>query len=362
MKYYLFIALLLVFASCVETPNSPAIDDYFTGGNGLYVLCEGLWGADNSSLERVDLERGVISLAYYDKANPGLRLGDNANDLVFKGDTAFVSVSTSSVIEAFRKSDGKFVGRILLPQNSQPRTIVIVNDTLAYVALLYKKAIAKFNPTTMQLDDNLIEVGPFPEGMAYLAGKLFVANSGYGDYFHTQDKAGTISVVDINSQLEIKNLECGKNPIEVVSSSKYNKIYAAYYHLPSMTDSLGGIVEYDATSLIELRRWRLRATDLTLSNSQDTLYFIRGNTSNSEGVGYIVLSLDEPIPKLKIKNLDKNTIWYSLSQSPDNGLLLVGDAKRFQSRGELLIFSNRLDSIPLKKFQTGVNPSKIRFF
>jgi|YNPMSStandDraft_1061717.scaffolds.fasta_scaffold00025_46 DNA-binding beta-propeller fold protein YncE len=363
MKKYIstFIAIVLL-VSCVRTPNEPAENDFITGEHGLFILCEGLWGSDNATIDRCDLASGVIINQYFRKANPGLRLGDTASDIAIKGDSVFVSVSTSSTIEVFNKINGKFIGRIFLLQNSQPRDIVIINDTVAYVTLLFKNAIAEFNPRTLSYTGKTIPVGPFPEGITFMNNYLFVANSGYGDFFHNAPKAGELSIVDYQTGKEIKSIFCGKNLIEVIANPKNQKIYAAYYNLPSLVDSLGGIAELDSRSLEITRHWRLRPTDLTFSPNYDTLYFLQGNTTSIDGVYFIDLNKRVAQVERKIKNINPNAIWYSLSISSDGGLILVGNAKRFTSNGELLIFKNQLDSIPVKKFTTGINPNRIVFF
>lgn len=359
---YLLLLILILCVSCVRTPNSPENSDFITGENGVFILCEGLWGSDNATISRFDFSNGIIINQYFRKANPELRIGDTASDLEIKGDTAFVSVSTSSTIEVFSKINGKSIGRIFLPQNSMPRDIVIINDTIGYVTLLFKNQIAKFNPKTLTYSGETIDVGPFPEGATRLGNYLYVANSGYGDFFHYAPKAGSLSVVDINNSKEFKSIFCGKNLIEVVANAKYNRIYAAYYNLPSLPDSLGGIVEIDAATHQITRHWRTRPTDITLSPSMDTLYFLQGNTDAISGVFFIPLNKTSAQIEQKIINKNPNSIWYSLAISPDASLVLVGNAKRFTSNGELLIFKNNFDSIPIKTYPVGVNPNKIVFF
>ncbi len=361
-KITLSILILILCVSCIRTPNSPETSDFIIGENGVFILCEGLWGSDNASISRLDLMNGIIINQYFRRANPELRIGDTASDIEIKGDTVFVSVSTSSTIEVFNKINGKSIGRIFLPQNSMPRDIVVINDTTAYVTLLFKNQVAIFNPKTLTYEGETIDVGPFPEGATRLGNYLYVANSGYGDFFHNAPKAGSLSIVDINSSKEFKNIFCGKNLIEVVANSKYNRIYAAYYNLPSLPDSLGGIVEIDASTHQITRQWRTRPTDLTLSPSLDTLYFLQGNTDAISGVFFIQLNKSFAQIEPKTINKNPNSIWYSLSISPDASLVLVGNAKRFTSNGELLIFKNNFDSIPIKTYSIGVNPNKIIFF
>jgi len=362
MKKLILIQLLLILSSCIKDPIAPIQSDIIEGNSAIFVLCEGLWGSDNSTLERIDEASGRINNSYYKVANPNMRLGDIASDIVIKGDTTFIAVSTPGIIEIISTINGKSISRISLPTNSHPRKIVIVDDTTAFVTLLFKEAIMKFNPTTFELDETLYKVGPFPEGIAEYAGLLFIANSGYGDYFHHLPKAGTLSVFSIAEMREIKVLDCGKNTVEVVANQATGKIIANYYHLPSQKDSLGGIVQYDAKSLFVERHLRVRSTDITLSQGSDTLFFLKGNTDGIDGVFAIDLNSQSFEYSEVIKNNNKNDIWYSLAQSPDRNYLLVGNAKRFQTDGDLLIFKNRKDSLHQHSYRTGVNPCKILFF
>lgn len=352
--------MILGFVSCVEDPSILVSNDLLTGNSGVYILNEGLWGSDNSSLSRIDLLGGMSNNDYFGRANAGLKLGDNAHHIAIKGDTAFIAVSTASTIEVFRLSNGKSLGRIFLPSNSQPRNIVIVNDNLAFVTLLYKSKVIAFDPNTFELDTIGIEVGPFPEYIAYHNGKLFVANSGYGDYYQSKPKAGTISVVDIDTRREVTNLHCGNNVIEVLASERLGRLYACYYNLPSLKDSLGGIVEYDLATFAELRRWRVRATDITLNVAQDTLFFLNGNTDGIKGVDFIDLA--EGVMKNLIINPNETDIWYSLAQSPDRASIWVGNARNFRTDGQVLIFPNKPNSTPSRIYKVGVNPNSILFF
>ncbi len=362
MKKIVLFLLILLSLSCVKDPLAPVEDDILIGKTGIFVLCEGLWGSDNSTLERIDESSGRINNSYYNIANPNMRLGDIASDIVTYGDIAFITISTPGIIEIISTINGKSISRITLPKNSFPRKIAIINDTTAFVTLLFKEAIMKFNPTTFELDETLYKVGPFPEGIAEIDGKLFIANSGYGDYFHHLPKSGTISVFSIAELREIAVLECGKNAVEVIANKSNGKVYAAYYHLPSQKDSLGGIVQFDAISLLKEKHVKVRATDITLSRGNDTLFFFKGNTDGIDGVYAINLNSHSLNYTRIIKNTNRNEIWYSLAQSPDKSQLFVGNAKRFQTDGDLLIFRNRIDSIAQKTYKIGVNPCKILFF
>ena len=135
------------------------------------------------------------------------------------------------------------------------------------------------------------------------------------------------------------------------------KLYACYYNLPSLKDSLGGIAEFDLNTFNELRRWKLDASSITLSTTGDTLFFFKDNS-----ISLLKLNGVNPQPQPFIENPDKNETWYSLSYSAYGNTLWVGDAKNFQINGSLLIYDINVPGTIKYQFQTGINPNKILFF
>ena len=246
-------------------------------------------------------DNSVYEGDFFQSAN-NMKLGDLAFDIFVKGDSAFVSVTTSSNIFVINCKSGKVIGNIQLPANSAPRKMTLVNDTCAFVSLLYKKQIAEFNPRTLEFKSTNISVGPYPEGLCNDGRRVFVTNSGFGDLYYKLEKAGTLSVVDINSRSEIQNIPIGNNPIETIINRKNSKLYVCWYNLPSLKDSLGGISEFDLNTMSLTRQWRTRATDLCLSHTGDTLFFINGNTDGVKGIAMINLPNSSAQPSLLINN------------------------------------------------------------
>ncbi len=358
MKHQTLIIIFLIFlTSCISPPSEPEDNGASqTGDNGVFILCEGIWKQNNSSLSYYDRESGKMTNDFYKKMNPGLNLGDLANDLAIKGDTAFIAVSTSKTIELFRISTGKSLDRIVLHGHHQPRELCIVGDR-AYVTDLYDSSVTAFNTKSMTIT-NRGRVGSAPEGIAAHDDYLYVANSGYGDYLADRPKAGTISVLDLNSRLrEKKLLEAGPNVTELQVNPLNGRLYALYLHLPSKEDSLGGIVEYDASSHTELRRWHLDAKAMQLSVTGDTLFFFHDND-----LAMLDLRQQSPTPKKLIDNPNNNEIWYSLGVDPDGRHLWIGSAMNYQVHGEVYMYDLNDLLSPEKTFKVGINPGTIRFF
>jgi hypothetical protein len=341
----------------VDDPASPTNPGTNTeSATGAFIVCEGIWHYDNSSLSRLDFKSSSMIADYYSVCNTGMKLGDLANGgVIYKG-YLYLVMTTPAIIEKIDIKTGKSVARLNLKANSDPRKICIVNDHSAYITCLRSYSVAEIDPTDMTLKNTNIAVGPAPEYIANYKNLLFVANSGYGDFLADKPKAGTISVIDTNSRAEIKTIECGPNLIELKTNAKRGKLYAVYYHLPSLTDSVGGIVEYDLPSMKETRRLRAQATSITFSNSSDTLLFL-----SKKGVNIIDLNKQNLTSELYIKNPKSEENWYSLVVSPQNQIW-IGNARSYQALGELLIYPFSANSSLLSKYGVGINPGTILFY
>ncbi len=355
----LTVIILLIFGTfygCIEPPSGPENSPPQESLHGAYILCEGLWGLDNASLSRYDLETGTVTQYAYKSANDGQKLGDLASDFVIADDYALISVTTTRTIEKIKLKSGKSLGRITFPDGRAPRKIAIINDSIAAVSDLLSHSIAFFNPQTMKIIKDNVQVGPAPEGIAATSEILLVVNSGYGDYLSYHPKAGTVSVISVNTMEEIGNFYVGPNPIEILINEKYNKFYVSYNHFPSMPDSIGGIVEFDLTALSETGRLRTNVRSMTLSPTSDSLLFIADST-----IAYIDLRQNFN-SKVLITNSKPKDIWYSLAISP-NADIWIGNAKNYQINGDLLRYtkSNNYRAIE-EKFTVGINPNKIVFY
>ncbi len=354
MLILLFFAVFL--PSCVKQPAEPPETDGNISGSAALILCEGLWGMNNSSLSAFEISNAKLMNNYFLNANNS-PLGDIANDIILKGDTAFIAVSESGIIEAVNIKTGRSLGRIDFGGNSYPRKIYIASDTLAFVSDLYNHCLRTFNPKTYEAFDRKIETGPAPEGIDGSGSYVFAVNSGYGDYLSNIPKAGTISVIDKKILAEVKIIPAAPNPVEILVNTINSRIYCTFRHLPSQPDSLGGIIEYSLNDLKETRRWRFDAEKAVISPDGKYLY-----AANISGVYKINLQKEESKPELIIKNSNKNENWYCAAVSPFDGSLWIGNALNYQSSGKVSVYSHTNYNSPLIQFKTGVNPSKIIFF
>lgn len=347
---------VMLFVGC-QNAIKP-IDTAPTGTqSGAYILCEGLWRQDNSTLSRYDASTATVSNDFFSRVNTGLRIGDTANDMVLQGDTLFIAVSTSRSVEIIRASTGVWLGRIRLAGMSQePRHITLANDSTGFVSNLNDDSITEFDTRTFQVRTPRIPVGPAPEGIASSGRYVFVANSGFGDFRAAEAKAGTISVIEQATGREIRTLVGLPNAGDLLTNVAKTRLYAAYKNLPSKPDSLGGIVEYDAVSLQELRRWRLKSPfALNFSATGDTLFYLGGS-----GVELLALQQADAKPISAIRKIESNALWYGLGVHPRSSDLWICNARDYSVNGEVVVM--RLTGEILRRFDVGINPNTIAFF
>lgn len=351
----LLILVLVVLSFGCENPepidNNNNKDTSKT--NIALVLCEGLYGYDNTTVSKINLLDFSVINDFTIGENPNFRIGDTGNDIIAKGDTFFVVVTTSKAVEYFDLQNGKLLGYVKFEGNFGPRRIAFINDTLALVTDIYADCLHILNIKDKQTVGK-IQVGPAPEFLAIYKDKAFVANSGFGDFRASEPKAGTFSVVNLKSFQEEKNVWVGPNPIEIVVCDDVGSMFVSFNHLPSYwKDSVGGIVEFDLNTLERKRKWESFAPrSLFWAKDEKAIYFISND---------LVKKIEYNNGKLDtvLVNPRPTEVWYSLAVDEYNDLLMIGNAKNYTVEGEVLVYSNKDSKALITTIKVGVNPSKI---
>lgn len=353
----LVVLLSFVLVSCGEQASQPGDNEPVeTLSRGVYILCEGLWKMDNSTLTRYNPATGRVENDFFRRANPGLRLGDTGNDIFLKGDTAFVTVTTSRTIEAFQVSTGKWIQRIRFDEARQPRYLALAPDGM-YVSNYTDNSISRFDPATFTVLTERIPVGPSVEGIAYARGFIFAANSGLGSLQIDSPHAGTLSVIRMGLSSEEKKLQAAPNVSELLVSPDGSKLYAISHEIAGRPDLVPTLIEYNVASLSETRRWQMPTIiSPCLSSGGDSLFFISAN-----GVDVLDLRFIGSIGARTIVTKDRmDDHWYSLALHPQDGTLWIGNARGFTTEGEVIVADGAGNYI--KRFDVGLNPTAIVFF
>jgi Uncharacterized conserved protein len=368
---YIILVLTLMFSACDDTIVLQDTGDHpaETETAGMYILCEGLFNMNNSTLSYYDFNKSEMlsfqdsdkkgtdktSYDYFKMAN-GRKLGDTANDLQRYGSKLYCAVNVSSQIEVLNISTGVSQKQIpLFNENGvarQPRYFAFYKDK-AYICN-FDGTVARIDTTTLQVD-GIVKVGRNPDGICVANGKLYVANSGG---LNETNLDNTVSVIDTKTFTETKKITVRNNlgtilsdeagNVYVVSRESYNYTIGDYdcklHRIDSETDKL--IKTYD-----------LSVVSFTIYGHLAYLY---SYSSNVESIKVMDTRTGEIIDDNFIKDGTQITRTYNIEVNPANGDVYICDAQNYVINGSIVCFNKN----GVHKFTIdakGINPNSIVF-
>ena len=207
IRFYIYLmSIAAMLSACsLEPADNISVETPTKTSDKLLVLCEGLWGLDNSTISLID--NGEVTNCWFQKNNPKMHLGDTGNDIIMVNDTLIaVSVNWSNIIQYMYPD-----GRAITATENIPNNRRLATDDEGYLyctSYADNGYVAKIDIRTKEIIDTC-HVGYEPEGIVYFQGKLFVANT--GGYAPQTGHAyeSTISVVDAQTMKELKRIDTG---------------------------------------------------------------------------------------------------------------------------------------------------------
>lgn len=353
-RWLAILASMLFFVNCVKDPAGPETPDPATAP-GIYVINEGLFGQDNSTITFFSRPSGQALHDYFAAVNPGLRLGDTATSLTLHRDRLYIVVNGSNTIEVIERVSGKSLGRIVLSEQPSPRQAVIANDTTGFVTALLTDEVIVFHPLELR-ELGRIKVGPAPEGLAIANNRLFVANSGLGDIRAAEDGAGTLSAVSLSHHAEVGRIPAIYNPTNVQTGSD-GLLYVAGTGSYQRDDVISGILVIEPGGATVL--------DTVVIGGHPGKFAL-----TSDGFGYVLT--DEAVVKfstttrtvvdsvfVRRSQLGADAWLYGIAVNEGRGEICVGNARNFTTNGEVVCFAT--DGRERFRFPTRLNPGSIAF-
>lgn len=364
LLFYSQLLFLLLLASCVESPNKPEYNKKVADTlsvkfpqSGAVVLCEGLWHYGNSDIYIYDKETHKITDSYF-KTATGSYLGDNVSGVLFTGNNKiiFVAGGTRQLIY-MNYSIPAVINKIDISYDrAAPREIAQIGNRYYYTDLYRDEVHSGIIGDTLSAPDEVYETGAAPEDIIAYSGKLYIANSGFGDYRQKEENAGSLQILDPTTG-ESQFIYIGPNLIQLAINENEGYIACGYLNTPSAVQKggMGGIVFVDLKTNNIMRKLEVKDfTDLAVSEKTGRIYYL------AEG-GLTMLSsvYSKAIPQIITPNKSKD-IWYSLSMNEANELLWIGNARDYQSDGEVIAVNQ--DGAIITRFDVGKNPRKVWFY
>lgn len=337
-------ALTMLLCGCLPMPTEAPTGDGSVDGPGMFVLCEGLWRQDNSTLWFIG-DDGHVVRDVVGTLNRGLRLGDTGSDIHVRGDTLWVVVSTSRSIEMFHRRSGLWLGRLRFADLREPYAMAFVNDSVAVCTFLNDASLAEFNARTLTVRVPRLEVGPAPEGIVVVGGRIYVANSGLGDLRRNEQGAGTVHVLVASDLSAVDTVRGLPNVMNVLEEPRTGRVWCTYRHFVSASDSLGGVVLYDPVQRRIVEHHRLRSPmSACVDPFTGALYVL-----HATGVSRITGGRLSPVI-----SRTSSDAWYSLTWDRRASRLIIGNARNYVTDGEVIVVDTA--GVVVRRVDVGINP------
>ena len=360
------IALAFAFLlSCDKQSHEPEpdISPEYSPVKGFFLLNEGDWDGNNSTLDHFDYESGVYSTNVFSRKNPSVvgGIGGTGNDLQIYGNKLYAAMNGSNLVEVMNVNDAKHI-RAITVANCR---FIAFHGGNAYVSSymgevdgdgINRGKVVRIDTASLSITGECA-VGYQPEGMAIRGDKLYVANSGWGKALAGKDYDSTVSVIDLADFTKTKDINVAIN-LKCLASDASGKLYVT--SLGNYGDVEPDIFVIDADDSVE--RLNLRAEQMIVAG--DSLYAY-GNTwdmeTNTSVPSYVLYNTKSKstVSGGFITDGTQLTMPNGIAINPETKDILIADAENRVNSGKLYCFSH--DGKQKWTRQTGIIPGSIVF-
>lgn len=362
MKRYKYTLLLLLCMLCHACDDMENIDGSSTGNTTpeagtaeFYVLSEGLFNLNNSSLARYSFKDNTMISDYFRTINHR-GLGDTANDMGIYGSKLYIVVNVSSQIEVLDLHSGRSLKQIpMLADNGssrQPRYIAF-DKGKAYVCS-FDGTVARIDTTSLAIDAITL-AGRNPDGICVQNQKLYVSNSGGLDWEIGVDN--TVSVIDIASFTETKKITVGPNPGKIKADGNGN-----VFVVTRGTNIEAGdyqFVQIDSRTDAVIHTFNQKVLSFAINDNLAYLYNYDYLTQASQ-IKVFDLTTGTTQREEFITDGTQIKTPYSIHVNPYNGNVYLTDAYDYKVKGDVLCF-NPQGQLQFRISNVGINPNTILF-
>lgn len=265
MKKSLLAILAIIAVSAVScrkvVPEPVPVPEPET--EGVYILNNGKWGDNNSNIGIYHPETKSYTADVFFTVN-GKKLGDLGQDILRNGDDVYIAANGSKIVFVTDK-DLKIKKEITATVSDvtlSPRNFCKGGGKV-YVSY-YEGYLGEIDPANGYAV-RTTKVGPNPEGVGYLDGVIYVANS--GGYLYPAYN-NTVSKVDAATFKETGVLVVNTNPalVKVCGKNVYVSSLGDYDAIPAKVQCISGgtVTDLEYSSPTWIASW------------ENTLYVICG--------------------------------------------------------------------------------------
>lgn len=342
------LVLPLLAVSChrpgPEPEPEPQPDAY---ANGMYILNEGLFQMNNSTLSYYDFTTGKLTEnIFLDVNHRGL--GDVGNDMKRYGSKLYIVVNNSNIVEVVDVKTVQSLKTINL-SGKQPRQVAFLDDK-AYISC-FDGDVVRIDTASLEVEAT-VHTGPNPDGICACNGKLYVCNSGGLSY---PNYGNTVSVVDPATFTVVKDITVAVNPtrvkgysdryVYVVSNGNYGDVPYTFQKIDCQTDEI-------------VKNYNLEVLNFDIHQNLAYVYSYNYSTMTS-WIKVLDLETDEIVKEQFISDGTQLKTPYGIKVNPLNGDVYITDAGTFTTNGDVYCFDK--DGKKKFSFEAGLNPSAMAF-
>ena len=345
----LWVLLLPLLAASCHRPGpepgpEPQPDAY---AKGMYILNEGLFQLNNSSLSYYDFTTGELTEnIFLDVNHRGL--GDVGNDLQRYGSKLYCVVNNSNIVEVMDFRTAKSLKTINM-SGKEPRRLAFL-DGKAYISC-FDGDVVRVDTATLEMEAT-VHAGRNPDGICVCNGKLYVCNSGGLDYPNYDN---SVSVIDPVTFTVTKNITVVINPtrvkayndryVYVVSNGNYGDVPYAFQKIDCQTDEV-------------VKNLNIEVYNFDIYQNLAYTYSYDYSTMTS-WVKVLNLEADTVMNEQFISDGTQLQTPYNIKVNPLNGDVYITDAGSYTANGDVYCFDNQ----GKKKFsfEAGLCPASIVF-
>ena len=346
------VVLLWCMASCRKDVPDVTADNAPSGSSLVYVVCEGNYGADNASMYAYNPAAGTVFGDVFKASNAGMPLGDVFQSMVRIGGEFYLCVNNSNKIVVLDTGTYRQKASISV---SQPRYILQVTDTKAYISALYGNKVSILDLATGAIVGTISLPANNPEGMCLSGNMAAVACWDTGN--------NLVCLIDPSTDQVVQTLHAGGNAPQEVLSDKNGLLWVLSGNSPEAVTPCWTEIDPSTGAVLKKMVFPAQANPVrpVFNRTKDTVLFIEadyfgGSTYN----GIFQFGIyDTSLPQTPLIPAVQNQYFWALGVDPATGNLYVGDPKGFTQQGDVGIYSpagNLLGS-----FKVGLGPGHFYF-
>lgn len=329
---FLLFGLSLTIACTDDKPNSP--DPVSPGVDNVWVLNEGNFQAGNAELGIYNTTENKYSAKVFASTN-NRQLGDVLHSATEINGEVFLVVNNSGKIEAVDSETFESTGTI--GGLSSPRFILEVSPSAAYVSDLFSDSLAVVDPVTKTID-HYINISSTSEEMALVDGKVFIANP-YTSHITVVDvEDETVGTINTSFNPTAIGTDGNGNVWVLCGGDVMNNVNGALEMIDPATQQVEKTIALSSASY---------TNKMTFNENRDSLYFLTGNL-------YKMAVTATAAPSTPFIDGSNNS-FYGLGYHNEQNELWLTDAKDFNQKGEVMIYSR--NGKLKNSFSAGIAPN-----